>query len=668
MQPQPRSALRLLLVGLAAGACTDQTPPTAIPPGLAPVAAAAGANNQKVNVKAIQLSSNTLRIDGPSVIGNVKIGNSGLAILTGVSVRAEISQGTVSKEAVNAPVQCSPGEGDVGKLPIGTCETSFTAVASNSSASPGVLTPGSATFTLHVLAGDTELASKSQLVNLVGAVGMTVTIAPTTVLIDGPASTATAIIQNPAKALQGVLVQGWIVQGAADNQTRRPTGQSLVTCGSNAGILPAGTCTMTLPVTASNVGEGVGLFASGAATFELDLIQTSGSSTTTLDVETASVTMVWGSPHFTRAELQSTTVEIGGPDVGFTVDMQNGGAPLSGILLSVQIIQFTGGLNFINKDAGSIVVSCGSGPAELPTTGTGVCTMQSNLRASDDINGGAFTAGPAVVFFDILGSTGTLDRKRVDIMLTEKPVRITNVTLSPTIPLASGSSPYAATIQNSGSSLSNVVLNTWITQGTARRAAGGQMVQCGTGTPGELPTGSCSVSSSVAASNDPASGNGLLVPGPATLEIDVEQQSGPTTILAKRLIPVTLVISGPTIINIELSATDVVAGQELTYNVTFYNPTASTISGLGIQGLLTQGTIVDFGTGGFSLQCPGAAAQGDLPPGACTMPFLTLNTRNIDGIPTWQLGPATWRLLLSADADGAVLSSQTRTINFIGLQ
>ena len=100
MQPQRRSALRLLLVGLAAGACTEQTPPTGIPVGVnAAVTAAAGANNQKVKVKTMQLASNTLRIDGPSVTGQVSIGNSGLAIPANVVLRGEITQGAASRQA-----------------------------------------------------------------------------------------------------------------------------------------------------------------------------------------------------------------------------------------------------------------------------------------------------------------------------------------------------------------------------------------------------------------------------------------------------------------------------------------------------------------------------------------------------------------------------------------
>ena len=540
MQPQRRRALRLLLAGLALGACTDQTSPTAIPAGMTPLAAAAGANNQKVKVKTMQLAANTLRINGASVSGTVAIGNSGLAIETGVVVRGEIMQAGASRQAVDTPTRCTPSADDAGKLTTGTCEMTFAASASNSAPGTGTLTPGAATFTLHVVqtsaTGDTELASKSLLVNLVSTVSMAVTIAPTTITIGGAAATATAVIQNPANSLQGVLVQGYVVQGSA----RRPTGGSLVTCGSNPGVLPPGTCSMSTAATITNGGIGVGTLVPGPATFELNLIQSTGGGNTTIDVKTVAITLT------------------------------------------------------------------------LP--------------------------GPVTIF---------------------------GVSISPTIPLASDAVPYTAFIRNTGPSLSNVVIQTWITQGTARRAAGGRTIQCGTVTPGVLPTiDSCSVPSEVGAMNDPASGNGTLVPGPAILEIDVDQQSGTTTNLAKTFIPITLVISGPSIINIELAATDMVAGQEVIYHLTVYNPTASTISGVGFQGLLSQGAIVNFGTGGFTLQCPGAV-DGDLPPGACRMEFVTLNTRNLDGIPSWQLGPATWRLELSAGS--TLLNTQTRTINFIGI-
>ena len=659
MQSQRRSACLLLFASLAANACTDHTPPTAIPGRVdAASMAAAGANNQKVKVKTLQLSANTLRIDGPSVSGNVSIGNSGLAIPGGVVVKAEITQGAVSKLALNSLTQCSTTPGDPGKLPTGTCDMAFTASASNSVPASGTLVPGSATFTLHVIqtsdAGDTELATKSLLVNLAAAPSMTVTIAPTAVLIDGAAAIATAVIQNPANSLQGIRLQGYILQGAAPSQTRRPTGESVVTCGSNPGVLPPGTCTMTISVSASNVGEGVGLFASGAATFELQLIQSSGSDNTTLDVKTVPVTLVWGSPHFTRVVVQSTTLQIGGADVGYTVDIQNGGAPRSDAIVSVQIHQFING--HVVKSADGLVVSCGGAPGVLPTTGTGVCTIQSTLNAPDDANGGALVPGEAVLFFDLFDATSppVVHRERVNItLLAPEPVRISGITISPTLDFGSAN-PYTATLQNDGPGLSTVVLQATLTQGTANRAAGGRQVQCNGGPVGQLPTGACSVPSDVVPFNAPNAGTGTLVPGPATLEIYLAQG---TTILDSKIIPVTLVMSGPGIIGIELSAASVLIGEQIEYTATFYNPTSQPVLSAGFQGLLTQGSIVDFGTGGGPVECAGVF--GTLPPGVCTTTS-TLNTRNVIATPEWSPGPATFRLELSTG--GTLLDSKFLTV------
>jgi hypothetical protein len=437
---------------------------------------------------------------------------------------------------VNTLTQCSPAPGDAGKLPTNTCDMTFTAVASNSSPGSGTLSSGSATFTLHVIqtsdAGDTELANKSLLVNLVGTPSMAVTIAPTTLLIDGAAATATAVIQNPANSLQGVLVQGWIVQGVAPNQTRRPSGGSLVTCGSNAGVLPPGTCTMTISVSASSGGLG-GVLAAGPATFELDLMQGTGSGNTTLDVKTVPITLV---------------------------------APL--------------------------------------------------------------------------------------------PVSITSLTIASALAFGTAN-PYTATIQNTGPSLSTVVLQAYITQGTASRAAGGRQVEC-TGAPGgQLPTGTCTMESFVVPFNAPNGGSGTLLPGPATVEIDLIQASGgSSTTLDKKLIPVTLTMSGAGIIGIELSAPSVLIGEQIDYTATLYNPTNAPISSAGIQGYLTQGSIVDFGTGGTDLTCAGAA-QAVLPPGVCTVSF-TLNTRNLFETPAWNPGAATFRLELTAGT--TVLDSRSLTV------
>jgi len=85
LQRRPRF---LIIAGAVAatGACNDQRAPTALRPGVDAMFATGG--NAKVKVKALQLSTNTLRIDGPAVTATVSVGNSGTAIEPGVSIRA----------------------------------------------------------------------------------------------------------------------------------------------------------------------------------------------------------------------------------------------------------------------------------------------------------------------------------------------------------------------------------------------------------------------------------------------------------------------------------------------------------------------------------------------------------------------------------------------------
>ena len=533
MQPQRRNARLLLLAGLVASACSEQSP-TAVPrDGNPPARAAAAGQNPPVKVKTMQLSSNTLRIDGPAVSGIVSIGNSGVAIQTGVVIRADITQGAVSKEALNIAAQCSGAEGDTGKLPIGTCEMAFSAVASNSaSGSPDPLVPGAAMFTLRVVqtsnAGDIELATKNLLVNLVSGTTMTVTVDPTTIRIDGSAATATAVIQNLASSVQGVLLQGYIVQGDPPNTWA--SGGTLVACGSNTGVLPPGTCTMTIPVSASSsAAGGPGALVGGAATLRLELIQTSGSGNTTLAVGTAGITLV---------------------------------------------------------------------------------------------------APPAA--------------------------RIASLTISPTLTFGA-SNPYTAVLENTGPSLTTVVLQGTISQGAANRGAGGVEVQCSGEASGTLPTGTCSVDWLAVPFNAPNGGTGTLVPGPATLQIDLVHN---TTTLDTKIIPVTLVMSGPGIIGIEMPVVDVLAGESLEYTAILYNPRNKNVSSAGIQGYLTQDPIVDFGTGGTTVMCPGAK-PGTLPPGICRVNF-TLGTRNTLDTPLWSPGAATFRLELFSRSD--LLDSRSRLI------
>jgi hypothetical protein len=344
MPRQRTRPLRLIVAGalVAAGACGEHRQPTApLVPSDAPSEANAGGGSQ-VKVKKFQLSSNTLRIDGPGVTATVEIGNPGVAIQSGISVRGEIAQPAARRRAFDVPTQCLPGD-DPGFLSTGSCSMNIPATASNTAAGVGALAPGSAEFIVRVLqttgGTEVELATKSTTVNLVATPSITsLTLASTTLAIDGPGTTWTATLQNPAKSLQGVLLQGYIVQTTTTGTTRRAAGGLQVSCGSATGVLSPGTCTINFGTSASNAGSGNGTLTPGAATFELNMIQ-SGNPSTTLDVKTVPITLVSSSPVISSLSLDATTLVIGGSSVDYTVQLQNAGFPQTPVSLQGEIVQ-----------------------------------------------------------------------------------------------------------------------------------------------------------------------------------------------------------------------------------------------------------------------------------------------------------------------------------------
>ncbi len=403
---------------LATASCSDRPLPTITEKPQAAVTAASP-NNMKVKVKQLQLDANTLRIDGPVDSGYVSIGNSGTAIQSGVEIVAEITQGAASRRAMKRIVNCAPSQDPEqdGFLPSGTCELRFAATAwNNSLPGEGILAPGAADFTLHVLQAQdgTELASKSVAVNLVGTPSiLSIELASTTIAIDGPSTTYTAIIQNPAKDLQNVLLQGYIVQTIGGVSVTHPAGGTLVICGGGIGVFPGGSCTVTFSVGASNA-NGVGTLVPGAALFELDLNQSS----TNFDVRTVPVTLDSGAPKITSLTLASTQVVIGGDHVGWTAELQNYGFPLDNVLLQGYVVQTTQS-GTAETPAGGVSVSCGAGTGVLPTTAQ--CTVSFNMSASSG-PGGTLVPGVARFVLHMYKTGGTLtelDSASVNIFLTD---------------------------------------------------------------------------------------------------------------------------------------------------------------------------------------------------------------------------------------------------------
>ena len=612
---------RLFTAGMvmAALGCSETTAPTRT---LTPEEAAlAAGGNQRVKVRTLQLSVNTLRIEGPSISGDANISNSGPAIPSGASMQAVITQGAATREAASGPLTCSGSPGDVGKLPTGGCDIMFSATASNSRPGSGTLVPGPAVFVLRVMqtvgTTQTELGSKSVNVNLVASPGITaLSLASTTLAIDGPGTTYTATLLNPASSLQNVLLQGWIVQGL----TRRESDRRPLDCGSNMGVFPPGSCTITLPAPVSSSAPGVGTLTPGAAIFELQLIQRTGGTSTTLDIETVPITLTSsGAPTFVNLALEHTKIVIDGYSVAWTATLQNAGPPVSDLHLIGRLEQDQAGGTVVHGLSGRII-DCGAGAGVLPTTGSGTCIVEHGFVFTPDPGAGALQLGPARVVFDLYTPVGGVPfvygQQSVDVTLIPAGIRIESIVpASNNIELnASGSTTnVVANIYNPSGARTLILIQGWVVQGTARRAAGGTNVTCGPAS-GTLPEGDCAQESVISAHNANL-GEGTLLPGSAVFELELKHWDGMTeTILDTKSIPITLVMTAPGILNISPESPSLtIDGPAMNYSATLFNPNA-TLSGVVIQTYIDQGT-TSVPAGGILLACPGTS--GELPTGTC---------------------------------------------------
>ncbi len=207
---------------------------------------------------------------------------------------------------------------------------------------------------------------------------------------------------------------------------------------------------------------------------------------------------------------------------------------------------------------------------------------------------------------------------------------------------------YSATLGNPGVSRSNVALQGWINQGTARRAAGGSMVVCGAGT-GVLPNGTFTVSGSIVASNS-GGGAGTLVPGAATFELQLMENG---TVLETKTVAVTLAPNTPGIAALSPSSQTVFLGSSITYTATLRNPGAS-LSNVVLQGWINQGT-ARRAAGGSMVMC--GAGVGVLPNGSFNVSGSIVASNTTGGAGTLVDGAATFELQLIVN--GTLLEAKT---------
>jgi hypothetical protein len=645
MLPGQRTPARILVAALLAGAsaCSDYTAPVVTPPQ----APSFAANNEKVKIKSLKLDANTLKIGGPSVAVDLTIGNSGPAIQTGISIRADIVQGTATRQAIpSTQSQCLPGD-PAGFLPNGNCDMTLSASVSN--AGPGsTLTVGLATFVIRIFqaAGgvNTEIASKSVGINLVDKPSITsLTLASTTLTIDGQGTTYDATLVNPAATLQNVLLQGLIVQ----NGIEHGAGGLMVTCGAPIGNLPNGTCNMSFSASAFNT-TGVPVLAPGDATFKLQLIQADGTTSTTFDERSVAITLL-SSRTIESVEFASTQLEIGAA-APYTVKIKNIGPAISLVLVQGEIVQDTP-IGTVRRGTTAGVVACGQTIGSLPNTGAGVCTLQLNAVIPTPGPLGTLVPGPARFIAHLVHRTPNgdveLDAEIVEVTLIDSGPSITSINPTSTfVVIGSGFTSMMATLQNNGASLTGVDMQGWISQPTgARRSAGGTQIRCGGSVPdGTLPTGTCTTPGDILAFNT-NSGDGTLVPGPATFELELRRLSaGVLTTLATKTIPITLVDNTTGIVSIQLSSTSIPLEGSRSYVATVYNATSTPISNVVLQGYMEQQSgAVSRAGGGAAVQCP-AFAQGG--PGGCALTFQAVASNTNGGQGTLVPDPATFRVQL----------------------
>ncbi len=533
---RPSARYLLLFSALAAAvSCSDRTQLTnPLGAGDASRAAAAPTNAGKVKVKQLQLASNTLGIEGPAVTGTVIIGNSG-APIDNVTLRGTLVQGAATRLAASAQLTCA---GTPGTLPNGTCSMTISVAASNAADGSGTLVAGAALFVLDVVqdvAGTPSvLATKSLDVNLTGAVTISsLTLQSTTLTIDGPSVEWTAILNNPGGTRNDVTLQGEIFQGTAE----KGAGGTSVTCGAAIGVLPPGACTVSFTAVASNSTGGIGTLVPGAATFRLQLIETSGGTSTVLDTKSVAITLA--APHvaFTDVTLSSTYVVLDGPSLDFTASAENTtSSTLSNMLVQVNLIQ--GGVVLATTGAW---VNCGAGSGIFPAGAS--CTVSGSLIISSSIL--ALTTGDATIqvrLVEFASTTTTFDSRTFPVTVVPNTPSIAKLQLQSTTMAIESATNYTVTLYNpTNAALSIVVVQADIIQGAADRAAGGTNVWCDPAG-GTMPVGACTFPWHVVISNSNA-GSGTLVAGSATLRlrlIHYDVATNTTTTLDEKLVPVTL--------------------------------------------------------------------------------------------------------------------------------
>ena len=220
--------------------------------------------------------------------------------------------------------------------------------------------------------------------------------------------------------------------------------------------------------------------------------------------------------------------------------------------------------------------------------------------------------------------------------------------------IGGSNTPLTVTIDNPAPDRPNVTVEGYLTQGTARRAAGSMQVDCGSGA-ALLPKGTCTVSFALGASNGGA-GTGTLVQGAATFELQLTQNG---MVLATKIAAVTLV-NHPTISAVKLGSDTAMIGGPGVGLTTTIESAGPSLPGVSVQGYVTQGT-ARRAVGSIQVDCGSGTAV--LPRGTCPVSFVAGASNSGTGTGTLVAGDAAFELQLIQK--GTVLDTKTVAVTLV---
>jgi hypothetical protein len=357
---------------------------------------------------------------------------------------------------------------------------------------------------------------------------------------------------------------------------------------------------------------------------------------------------VLGQPQLTGAPLT-----IDGSSGGFTASLKNVGPGLLNVTLEALLIQGT-----TQRSVLKAFIDCGAGAGALAT---GLSVVSGQLSIASNGAGGTLTPGDATLLLQLIhGSTVIAVGPGAPVTLFSDAPRFTALTVNPGLPYIGGpTTPFSATVTNPGATQSNVILQGWMNQGSARRAAGGALITCGSNPSGVFPTGTFAVTGVYSASNT-TGGTGGLIPGPATFELQLIANG---IVLATQTTPVLLQANTAGIAVFTPSATTIaIDGPTVTqYTATLRNPGAQQFP-VFVDCTFVQGSTRRLG--GRILIMVAQQTMGLLPPGYWQVAgsFRASNTTGT-GTGTLVLGPAT--LEVTMNLNGAPMETVTVPVTLV---